>query len=109
MKNQFKGFHGPSLVYLQDKLHVLGQLFVVFITSSDVHVICSLLVLVCVVLHTVKRWKLMRQWTAPSKVTSFHQCLFCVRSMVTMNQVKGIFGFDGSANIGKIGFPAIQA
>jgi len=28
---------------------------------------------------------------------------------VTTNTVNGIFGFDGSANIGKIGFPAIQA
>jgi tryptophanyl-tRNA synthetase len=28
---------------------------------------------------------------------------------VTTNSVNGIFGFDGSANIGKIAFPAIQA
>ena len=28
---------------------------------------------------------------------------------VTFNQVKGIFGFDGSSNIGKIMFPAVQA
>ena len=28
---------------------------------------------------------------------------------VTTNSVNGIFGFDGSANIGKISFPAIQA
>eukprot|EP00581_Thalassiosira_minuscula_P010666 CAMPEP_0183724108 /NCGR_PEP_ID=MMETSP0737-20130205/17279_1 /TAXON_ID=385413 /ORGANISM="Thalassiosira miniscula, Strain CCMP1093" /LENGTH=833 /DNA_ID=CAMNT_0025954589 /DNA_START=101 /DNA_END=2599 /DNA_ORIENTATION=+ len=28
---------------------------------------------------------------------------------VTVNQVNGIFGFDGGSNIGKIAFPAIQA
>jgi len=32
-----------------------------------------------------------------------------IQSKVTTNQVNGIFGFDGSANIGKIAFPAIQA
>ncbi|KAL7529032.1 hypothetical protein ACHAXR_002759 [Thalassiosira sp. AJA248-18] len=28
---------------------------------------------------------------------------------VTVNQVNGVFGFDGSSNIGKVAFPAIQA
>ena len=28
---------------------------------------------------------------------------------VTVNQVNGVFGFDGTSNIGKIAFPAIQA
>ena len=32
-----------------------------------------------------------------------------VQKHVTFNQVKGIFGFDESSNIGKIMFPAIQA
>lgn len=32
-----------------------------------------------------------------------------VQKHVTFNQVKGIFGFDDSTNIGKIMFPAIQA
>ena len=31
-----------------------------------------------------------------------------LRSKVTTNQVTGIFGFDGGANIGKVAFPAIQ-
>jgi tryptophanyl-tRNA synthetase len=28
---------------------------------------------------------------------------------ITVNQVNGVFGFDGTSNIGKIAFPAIQA
>ncbi|CAE7939403.1 WARS1, partial [Symbiodinium sp. KB8] len=32
-----------------------------------------------------------------------------IRKCVTFNQVRGIFGFDGSTNIGKVGFPANQA
>ena len=32
-----------------------------------------------------------------------------IAGLVTFNQARGIFGFDGSANIGKIGFPAVQA
>jgi tryptophanyl-tRNA synthetase len=32
-----------------------------------------------------------------------------IQKQVTANQVKGIFGFDGSSNIGKYGFPAVQA
>ena len=32
-----------------------------------------------------------------------------IQKAVTYNQVKGIFGFDDSANIGKHAFPAVQA
>jgi len=32
-----------------------------------------------------------------------------IEKAVTYNQVKGIFGFDDSANIGKVAFPAVQA
>ncbi len=32
-----------------------------------------------------------------------------VMKHVTFNQVKGIFGFNDSSNIGKIMFPAVQA
>jgi tryptophanyl-tRNA synthetase len=32
-----------------------------------------------------------------------------IQKFTTYNQVKGIFGFDGSSNIGKSAFPAIQA
>jgi len=32
-----------------------------------------------------------------------------IQRAVTTNTVNGIFGFDGSANIGKIAFPAVQA
>lgn len=32
-----------------------------------------------------------------------------IRKAVTFNQVRGAFGFDGSHNIGQIGFPAVQA
>ena len=34
--------------------------------------------------------------------------LLCLRC-VTMNQVRGIFGFTQEDNIGKIAFPAVQA
>ena len=32
-----------------------------------------------------------------------------IQKMVTFNQSRGIFGFDGSSNIGQVSFPAIQA
>lgn len=32
-----------------------------------------------------------------------------VQKHVTFNQIKGIFGVDGSSNSGKIAFPAVQA
>lgn len=39
----------------------------------------------------------------------FYKNVLKVQKHVTFNQVKGIFGFDESTNIGKIMFPAIQA
>lgn len=39
----------------------------------------------------------------------FYKNVLRVQKHVTFNQVKGIFGFDESSNIGKIMFPAIQA
>ncbi|XP_063587801.1 tryptophan--tRNA ligase, cytoplasmic-like isoform X2 [Penaeus indicus] len=39
----------------------------------------------------------------------FYRNVLKVQKHVTFNQVKGIFGFDESSNIGKIMFPAIQA
>ena len=35
--------------------------------------------------------------------------MLLVQKHVTFNQVKGIFGFDESSNIGKIMFPSVQA
>lgn len=32
-----------------------------------------------------------------------------IQKAVTFNQARGIFGFTGDANIGKVGFPAVQA
>jgi tryptophanyl-tRNA synthetase len=32
-----------------------------------------------------------------------------IQKMVTFSQARGIFGFTGDANIGKVGFPAVQA
>jgi len=40
---------------------------------------------------------------------SFYQNVIKIQKCVTYNQVKGIFGFDDSSPIGKIGFPAVQA
>ncbi|KAK7068784.1 Tryptophan--tRNA ligase, cytoplasmic [Halocaridina rubra] len=40
---------------------------------------------------------------------AFYKNVLMVQKHVTFNQVKGIFGFDESSNIGKIMFPAIQA
>lgn len=39
----------------------------------------------------------------------FYKNVLKVQKHVTFNQVKGIFGFDDSSNIGKIMFPAVQA
>ncbi|KAK3875289.1 hypothetical protein Pcinc_019824 [Petrolisthes cinctipes] len=39
----------------------------------------------------------------------FYKNVLMVQKHVTFNQVKGIFGFDESSNIGKIMFPAVQA
>ena len=39
----------------------------------------------------------------------FYENMIDIMKHVTFNQVKGIFGFDGSSNIGKIMFPAVQA
>jgi len=40
---------------------------------------------------------------------AFYENMIDIMKHVTFNQVKGIFGFDGSSNIGKIMFPAVQA
>merc|ERR1712227_437936 len=40
---------------------------------------------------------------------AFYENMIDVMKHVTFNQVKGIFGFNDSSNIGKIAFPAIQA
>mmetsp|Transcript_7070 Transcript_7070/g.10446 ORF Transcript_7070/g.10446 Transcript_7070/m.10446 type:complete len:405 (+) Transcript_7070:643-1857(+) len=42
-------------------------------------------------------------------VGSMYPNIVRIWKSVTSNQVNNIFGFDGSANIGKIAFPAIQA
>lgn len=40
---------------------------------------------------------------------AFYRNMSRVQRCVTLNQVKGIFGFSGEDNIGKISFPAVQA
>lgn len=40
---------------------------------------------------------------------AFYRNIARIQRMVTMNQVKGIFGFTTDDNIGKIAFPAVQA
>lgn len=35
--------------------------------------------------------------------------VLAVQKAVTGNQIRGIFGFDGSDNVGKVAFPAVQA
>ena len=40
---------------------------------------------------------------------AFYENMLQVMRHVTFNQVKGIFGFNDSTNIGKIMFPAVQA
>ena len=39
---------------------------------------------------------------------AFYENMLDIMKRVTFNQVKGIFGFNDSTNIGKIMFPAIQ-
>ena len=40
---------------------------------------------------------------------SFYRQILRIQKCVTVNQAKGIFGFQDTDNIGKIGFPAVQA
>jgi tryptophanyl-tRNA synthetase len=39
----------------------------------------------------------------------FYRTIVDIQRCVSMNQVRGIFGLNESDNIGKIGFPAVQA
>ncbi|THD27007.1 Tryptophanyl-tRNA synthetase [Fasciola hepatica] len=41
--------------------------------------------------------------------SAFYQTVCQIQRMITFNQVRGIFGFNESDCIGKIGFPAVQA
>lgn len=41
--------------------------------------------------------------------SQFYRTIIQIQKHVTFNQVKGIFGFGESDNIGKIAFPAVQA
>ena len=40
---------------------------------------------------------------------AFYENINTIQRSVTLNQAKGIFGFQGEDNIGKIAFPAVQA
>eukprot|EP00210_Caulerpa_lentillifera_P006299 g6017.t1 len=40
---------------------------------------------------------------------AFYRNMIRIQSCVTLNQVKGIFGFVGEDNIGKVAFPSVQA
>jgi tryptophanyl-tRNA synthetase len=42
-------------------------------------------------------------------IGTFYPIICKIQKMITLNQAKGAFGFDGSSNCGKIAFPAIQA
>lgn len=44
-----------------------------------------------------------------SSEPSFYRQILRIQKCVTTNQCKGIFGFQDSDNIGKVGFPAVQA
>ena len=44
-----------------------------------------------------------------SSVPDFYRQILRIQKCVTVNQAKGIFGFNDSDNIGKIAFPAVQA
>ena len=44
-----------------------------------------------------------------SSEPTFYRHVLRIQKHVTVNQAKGIFGFTDSDNIGKIGFPAVQA
>ena len=41
--------------------------------------------------------------------TPFYKNMMKIAKCVTLNQVKGIFGFTGESNIGQVGFPPTQA
>lgn len=44
-----------------------------------------------------------------SSEPNFYRQILRIQKCVTTNQVKSIFGFQDSDNIGKISFPAVQA
>ena len=44
-----------------------------------------------------------------SSEPKFYRQVLAIQKHVTVNQAKGIFGFVDSENIGKFGFPAVQA
>lgn len=44
-----------------------------------------------------------------SSVPNFYRQILRIQKCVTTNQVRGIFGFQDTDNIGKISFPAVQA
>jgi len=49
------------------------------------------------------------EYTTGGKGKEFFKNIIKFRKAVTLNQVKGCFGFEGDSNIGKISFPAVQA
>jgi tryptophanyl-tRNA synthetase len=55
--------------------------------------------------HSIKSLKILYF----RESTEFYKMMCKIQKLVTFNQVKGIFGFSDSDNIGKISFPAIQA
>jgi len=57
----------------------------------------------------VKKTFIFADLTYMGQCPQFYQNVIRIQKCVTYNQVKGIFGFDGSSPIGKIGFPAVQA
>jgi len=57
----------------------------------------------------VKKTFIFADLTYMGQCPQFYQNVIRIQKCVTFNQVKGIFGFDGSSPIGKIGFPAVQA
>lgn len=57
----------------------------------------------------VKKTFIFADLTFMGQCPSFYQNVIRIQKCVTFNQVKGIFGFDDSSPIGKIGFPAVQA
>jgi len=57
----------------------------------------------------VKKTFIFANCTFMGQCPAFYQTICRIQKCVTYNQVKGIFGFDESCSIGKIGFPAIQA
>jgi tryptophanyl-tRNA synthetase len=42
-------------------------------------------------------------------IASMYPTICKIQKMVTFNQARGIFGFEGGSNIGQVAFPAIQA